>query len=423
VRHAVSSSPTVRAALALLAAGALSACGNRAREVGGRQVDCTICHNAPPVTGAHLAHSAVPPDAYGSTAVTADLLPADTATYAFGCGNCHPIAAGLHGSHLVDLSAAGAPAGSIKSKNGPAAAFNETTKTCRDVYCHSSGQANPIFVATPAWDSGATLGCDGCHPNPPNRTVDGAGVEYGNGHVNQMDFAADRIATGHFGGLPAALHEGSAHGGGYGTQFGGDSAAPITCQTCHFDTATATYTRPSGSGFYYWNPDGTYDLDPADPAYVSGALALSCADCHTATPPAGQRVNPYFHVNGRRDVSFDRRTSLSISGTLTLPGGADAPTKPYWYTRATTNQALNPYSLVGNAVAGSDVAGLALDGTTLSLDLRDASWNAGARTCSSVACHLNLLTAGSPAAAWGGVRVAADGSLDGMANCAICHAQ
>ncbi len=42
-------------------------------------------------------------------------------------------------------------------------------RTCSGIYCHSSGQATPAYVAaTPAWDAPGALRCDGCHANPPN---------------------------------------------------------------------------------------------------------------------------------------------------------------------------------------------------------------------------------------------------------------
>jgi predicted CxxxxCH...CXXCH cytochrome family protein len=375
---------------------------------------CTGCHAAPPATGAHLAHVVSEPGGYGQTSGT----PIGAAGYDFGCGNCHSLDAANHMSAAVDLSPTGAPAGSLKALNDPAAAYDPVAGTCTSVYCHSSGQVNPAFVASPAWTTGTSPGCGGCHGNPPNYPNGGAGSATANSHVGLLAFSGELIATGHFAGLPAALHQGSAHGGGIGSQFAGDSAAPITCQACHFDTVDPTFSPVSG--FYYWNPDGAFDVSPSTP----GTIVVDCATCHSTTPPAGRRVVTFLHVNGSRDVSFDRRQA--ITGTPTLPGSPNDPTLPYWYTRATTNKDGQPSAIVSDAVAASVVPGIDLKGTTLELDLSAATWNAD-KSCSSVACHLNRLQAGSPAIRWGdfaeldSVTGQPTGRIDPAAVCTVCH--
>ena len=54
------------------------------------------------------------------------------------------------------LFEATAPAGSVKSKN-VGASFNTPAATCSGVYCHGGSGA------TPAWNSGSAIGCNGCH--------------------------------------------------------------------------------------------------------------------------------------------------------------------------------------------------------------------------------------------------------------------
>ncbi|MGB8932876.1 MAG: CxxxxCH/CxxCH domain-containing protein [Anaeromyxobacteraceae bacterium] len=366
---------------------------------------CTCCHGGPPTTGAHGAHVTSEPAAYGE----ASLTPTTATSYDFGCGSCHPLSAASHLNGTVDvtLDLPGAPAGSLRGLNDPAAAYDQVAGTCSGVYCHSTGQASPGYRTSPAWTSGSKLGCDGCHANPPNYKSGGAGAATANGHVGRFTFATDVIAAGHFAGLPAALHQGSAHGGGIDTQFAGDSAAPITCQTCHYATANPANTGPSG--FYYLDTTGTYD--EADAAGT--AIVIACAGCHdggAGSPAQGAgSVVPHFHVNGVRDVAFDPRTSLTVTTGMTLPGSPDAPTRPYWYTRATTNNISGTNSSVAINIAS--LTGGVLDGSTFSLEVSSAGWDPSTKTCSGVACHLNA--ANRPAIQWG----------EPFGTCSVCHAK
>jgi predicted CxxxxCH...CXXCH cytochrome family protein len=418
MRHATPSRPALLAAL--VASVLLAACGSSRMVNGTVDGGCTSCHGAPPADRGHQIHAAAAGVAsYGDTRFTADYLAPATTTYAFGCGNCHPLDLSAHAVHtggspspvaILDLSPVGAPAGSLRARNDPAASYDAGLKTCAGVYCHSTGQEAPAFVDSPAWDGPAVPGparCAGCHGNPPNYPSGAAGSATANGHVALRTEGPADFAVGHFGGLPSVDHEGSAHGGGTGTQFAGDSAAPITCQTCHYRTADPANTGPSG--FYYLDTSGTYGVGPA-----YAGVFVDCIACHDGggTSPA-QGVGsamPYFHVNGKRDVDFDPRTSLTVSAGMTLPSGADLPTRPYWYTRATTNKDGGPITWVADSVAASTVAGI--DGTTLSLQIRDASWDATTKTCSNVACHLN-------AAARTAVQSIQWGEPPG--SCAICH--
>jgi predicted CxxxxCH...CXXCH cytochrome family protein len=383
--------------------------------VGGKHLNgaidggCTSCHAAPPATGAHLAHAAADAVSYGDTRGTSAFRDPTTVTYAFGCGNCHPLSLANHlnGTVNVTLDPAGAPAGSLRSFNDPAAAYDPVAKTCSGVYCHSSGQANPGYVGSPGWTSGSKLGCNGCHANPPNYVSGAAGSASANGHVGRFTFNANVIASGHFAGLPAALHQGSAHGGGIGTQFAGDSAAPITCQTCHYRTADPGNTGPSG--FYYLDTSGLYDQAGA----TGTAMVVACASCHdggVGSPAQGTgSVMPYFHVNGARDVAFDARLDLVTLAGIALPTGTDRPTRPYWYTRATTDNISGiPSPVVQNLAS---LTGGTLDGTTYSLDLSGAAWDPTSKSCSGVACHLNA--ANRAPIQWG----------EPFGTCSVCHNQ
>jgi predicted CxxxxCH...CXXCH cytochrome family protein len=383
---------------------------------------CACCHGAPPATGAHLAHATSLPTAYGVDSKTADTLNAAATTYDFGCGSCHPTELSKHTTGLVDLSPLNATAGSLKARNAVGAAYNATNKSCDGVYCHSSGQQTPAFVASPGWFSGATLGCGGCHDNPPKYVNGGAGTATANSHVALvLESDAKTYETGHFGGFPAAFHAGSFHGLSY------DDSSPITCQTCHYDSVDPANAGPSG--FYYLDTGGSYDLGGTGDFNIGAIIfpVYACTNCHNGAPPAptaqGGRARPYSHVNGTRDVAFDRRPDFSTAtGTLSLPASPNTPTRPYWYTRATTNNSSGAAS-PAMAVIGTSTDAV-LDGTTISMRLGTASWNAASQTCSSVVCHFARMAPASQPLRWGEFGLPPDAynaTLDGSAVCSTCH--
>jgi predicted CxxxxCH...CXXCH cytochrome family protein len=85
------------------------------------------------------------------------------------------------------------------------------------------------------------------------------------------------------------------------------------------------------------------------------------------------------HVNGRRDVVFDPRTTLpEIPG---VPAAPNTPTQPYWITTASP--------------AFPWPADATWNGTTLSFDLAGSSYDPQTKTCYDVGCHV----AGTPV--WG----------------------
>jgi predicted CxxxxCH...CXXCH cytochrome family protein len=171
------------------------------------------------------------------------------------------------------------------------------------------------------------------------------------------------------------------------TRFSED-AAPITCQTCHFETADPAAAGPSG--FYWLDTTGDYVLP-------GGRLGYACARCHTGepgAPPVGAgRVRALTHVNGRRDVVFDPR--LALPALAWLPAAPHTPTRPYWVTASPFE-----FELPLDAT---------LNGTTMSLHLGNASYDPATKTCSGVACHLGE----SAAVVWGG--------LNGWGACLNCH--
>ena len=364
---------------------------------GGGGLGCGLCHGAPPDTGAHRLHAGgvVASDlVYGDLRVREDLAaPGDG--YAFGCGHCHPIDPALHladvgGDGLADvvLAPPSPPVAGddLKSRNAQGAAYDPVAKTCSGVACHSSGQSTPAYVTTPPWDSPpGVLGCDGCHADPPRYPSGGPGAADANSH---LQLQADGYEWGHSGGLPGPWH-GSKHGFSP-TASPPVDAAPITCQACHAGSVDlAAGAGPSGA--YWLDTTGLYTLP-------GGLLAYACGDCHggaAGAPPTGAgRANPLRHVNGRRDVMFDARTTLPELPWLA--GTGLAPTRPYWAS--------------GNVTVPAGAPGVEIAGGTVSIHLADATWDPATKTCSNVGCHL-----AQTSVVWGAPHLGFDA-------CNACHA-
>jgi predicted CxxxxCH...CXXCH cytochrome family protein len=405
--------------LALAAVSALAAaCSeSRSREVIGLAQHCDGCHAAPPATGAHLVHanpSSPKAFVYGSLHVLEDVAEVGGAVdrYDFGCGNCHPLDLARHYAHTgapgvaeVVLDPAGAPSGTLKARNAPGAAYDPATGTCSGVACHSSGQASPTYVRTPPWTSPAgTLGCDGCHGNPPRYPSGGAGAPDANSHVG-LDVEGGTTAWefGHFAGLPGPNH-GSKHGGG-GTPnpVAFNVASPITCQACHFETVDPANVLPDGA--FYFDATGVYSIAGGDAGRVDTAQwqDSQCVTCHQAPDRGRGRALPLRHVNGRRDVDFDPRTSIPTPVLFPAVVGA-APLRPYYMT---LSGRIPSFDLAPATCATSPVpsCGVATDvavrdfvdvdpsnalsaGQLLTLTLTHARYDPQTKTCSSVACHL-----------------------------------
>ncbi len=249
---------------------------------------CDACHGAPPLTGAHATHAGTGGVGYGLTGSFAT-----DADYQYGCGECHPTDAGQHqnGSVDVDLSPAGATVGSLKSHNGPAAAY--TGGACNNVYCHSGIQVTSgpvgsylvdgngnyifdehgnltydpytvtetrIFRTTSAWNGGQIADCVSCHEFPLLTAV--PNVEAGVGSSHQ--WIGDQ---------------------GYGNLHAWNmSFAPLSCRTCHYGEITEANT---------WSRDAA-DVTTYDPVSLASRI---------------------MHVNGQRDVIFDTVNDIAYSGS------------------------------------------------------------------------------------------------------------
>ena len=397
--------------------------------------DCTFCHWYPtstsrPATGAHSAHYGLSgPGAitgYGDLTTLQDAYPSAAPTeapnaYAFGCGNCHPIDAGEHSLNggspapKVVLYESSAPGGSLKGRNTATAAYDPATKTCSGAYCHSSGQQNPTFATTPAWDSGTHLACNGCHANPPRYGSGGVGTATANSH---LQFSSDAASPwGHYAFVMTERRY-TQHGRGIARDFlTGQTvysdAAPITCQTCHFDTTDPSSTGPSG--FYWLDTTGDYALLPN--AWNYAYVCTACHSAASATAPVGQgRVLPLRHVNGSRDVQFDSRTGDPGASWVPAPS---TPVRPYWFTQGSTTSAW--WSSTNRNLVG----------TTSQFDLSPARYDPVQKTCTNVTCHMaqgnTSYTGTTPATRfevlrWGApYYVSTNDPATGRTTCTACH--
>lgn len=268
---------------------------------------CDSCHGAPPLTGAHARHTGPSGVGYGLVGSFAT-----TDSYQFGCGECHPADSALHQNGTVEvvLSSAGAPAGSLKIQNAPAASY--TGGSCGGVYCHSGievtsgpvglpltdGSGNYIldshgnltydpymvtearqYQTTPLWDGGSITTCTACHPFPLTTSSPAVEAAVGSGHQWVDEYG--------YGNLHA-----------YNMSFD-----PLSCRTCHYGEITQANT---------WTRDGM-DVTTYNPAPLASYIT---------------------HANGQREVVFDTVNPI-VYDTYGGPVTYDLSTAAYLPTERT----------------------------------------------------------------------------------------
>jgi predicted CxxxxCH...CXXCH cytochrome family protein len=366
-------------------------CHASTNPIWGQTLGCDGCHGFPPATGAHLAHIESAGllagiTGYG-TPVAAWYGDASNATnYALGCGNCHP---GSNASHMtstasltVSMYEAGAPGGSLKSRNATTAAYSNLfsgTGKCSAVYCHGSGSKTATSVASavsPSWNSNADAyalsnglagRCGICHGNPPQYASAGTGTVGSNSHYNATAF------MGKEGGHGVTIHFDNVYNRVTGTGLltrnsttesshgNSGSSTTMLCSVCHAATASSI------------TPD-TYSMNTS--------TLFRCTGCHNNTTPtkttSGAIADKAKHVNGQADVAF---ASINFKSKAQL---RNVPTTTQW-TR-----------MIGYNSAG------AYDQTTSALN--SGSYNTTTKTCTTD-CHM------SNAATWG----------DTTVTCNSCH--
>ncbi len=266
--------------------------------------DCNGCHESPPNTPSHLKHfsGTASQAVYGSTSTAT----ANATGYLFNCGNCHPIDRTKHRNGIVEVELynAGAPAGSIKARPDNASAvytrvgarlsdgrgYPYYNGTCNNVYCHSYNSwttpggvppytsyssyrpANLVetrMYKTVTW-GGPSLGCTGCHENPP-RSYASAGNDGGAGNSHSWIDAGggENLHTYNMGYRPG-----------------------LSCTTCHNDTVKAL-NAISYNKTIFNNKTTVFTQYSAVPITNFGR-----------------------HVNGKVDVAFDKDRRITYSSSF-----------------------------------------------------------------------------------------------------------
>ncbi|NVN98888.1 MAG: CxxxxCH/CxxCH domain-containing protein [Geobacteraceae bacterium] len=234
--------------------------------------DCSGCHGGnrtsryPIATAAHTAH--INNDAVIGVSLSCTECHAKTVSADRTVQNRR-----LHVNRLKDYS--GASAGQ----------YDSAAKVCNNLYCHSNGKTGTsvaLYQTPPAWNSGITLGCNGCH---------GTGTPEG-----APDYASGAAAS-----ATANSHPGHASANRV--------AANISCTVCHYETAASgsalrTDQNPSrhinkNSADVYFNQSGSYsgagkscttiychssglpfDKTASYKQVIWGDASLTCSSCH-----------------------------------------------------------------------------------------------------------------------------------------------
>ena len=273
---------------------------------------------------------------------------------------------------------------------------------CQNVYCHSDGKGTT--VTTPAWSTGATLNCGGCHGGGAASGMPNTGA-----HAKHMTTAAN--------------------GGGIG------------CYMCHNSTITATGTisspadhinrssTPVGGGA--WNSIGV-SFQPNTPGAgqcstvschgngtspAAWGTPLDCEGCHpSATLSAGHAVHIGDLLSAKTVRMYNYTANKSTGSETGTWSGANS------YRFGCTN--CHPKGLAShmNGVVEVD---LQADATGESGSLKRLNPSAptpainGSKQCLNIYCHSNgyatgLVFATTPS--WGSSFASAGGD-----KCAKCH--
>jgi predicted CxxxxCH...CXXCH cytochrome family protein len=261
--------------------------------------------------------------------------------------------------------------------------YNSATKVCSNLYCHSSGQAKPVFrnmTGTKSWASTATLSCNGCHgygpgafapvagePNYISGSI-GSGTEnshqkhtvganmqdsrgcakchrltadkaaagklrdYSSAHLNSsrdVSFAVLGNFSGHYSSATKTCSNTYCHSGST-IQWG--TRGPLACNSCHKADATL-----AGAHNKHWQSVGSYPTSYTGKPGNSGDAGnyrFECASCHGgshANGPAatenGAAAEVFFSYSGAvRLGSYSYGATRVLDGTLSWSNGSCSAT-------------------------------------------------------------------------------------------------
>lgn len=258
---------------------------------------CDTCHKQEKLSGKHQAHLGA----------------------SLSCANCHKTATSnnaiadylLHLNGKVDVD--------VKSSLNPDGHYESTSKTCSDVYCHSDGK-NPDGKGTIKWtDTG--VGCNTCHDV---KTLSGAhprhlevGKTCGDCHKMSVNSPGAPDPLLHLNGKVDVTFDLSGL-----NPKGSYDALSKTCSGlyCHSDGKT-----PDAEGSQIWAAKKLDCKSCHQPDTLSGKhdrhtnlYGFDCAECHKNVVKGenDKLVDPLLHVNGIKDVSFEK-SPLNPSGQYT----------------------------------------------------------------------------------------------------------
>jgi predicted CxxxxCH...CXXCH cytochrome family protein len=355
---------------------------------------CSGCHGgdassaAPVATGKHPAH-------INNAAVLGTN---------FGCADCHAKTVSSNSAIANKLNHVNKFKDYSGVRAGGSSHYNPTTKSCSNLYCHSSGRGG--YVNPPAWNSTATLGCNGCHgttttTGAPDYANGGAATVSANNHARHVSSAADcdKCHTSTTTNGTSIKAGGTLHINGnidvtFNTAKAGTGAAwngatmtcsttychgstspvwgatlPTDCTGCHGGTSSSSapmatnahgthITKAYGPGTYLGSTIAScqtchvYSSTQPDPRHANGVVDLitgtgsACANCHPGTVPTwtvGTRLNC---------------TDCHAATPSTLPNGLAAPYKGNFTTTghgqfAASNQCTTCHDANSAHIAGS----------------------------------------------------------------------
>jgi predicted CxxxxCH...CXXCH cytochrome family protein len=278
---------------------------------------CSVCHGAPPPTGAHVAHARK-----------------------YDCTACH-----LMPTRWSDVGHLFAADGSVIPR--ARVTFGALAKQhagpgwdgvrCSGTYCHGD--------ATPAWNGGpAEAACGSCHRIPPvGHASNRCGDCHGRVADNQARVLVDtlhvdgQLSLGDDSGTCLSCHP--SPGGAHASHMLAPHQlrGPIGCNECHvvptaidspghIDQSRAPVFPPgsgvlarAGGAMPRWDGTrcaGTYCHGDATPTWVPGNGAASCGACH-GVPPA---TAAHDGVTSLADCVRCHRTTIDASGALIVGG-------------------------------------------------------------------------------------------------------
>lgn len=431
-------------------------------------MDCTSCHNMPPL-------DSKPPKATKKDPFTG-AVPGNHETHAGStvgsCVSCHgDTVTGFNNSHRnksIELrETMGYSRGFVNQTSVPPNPMG----TCSTVSCHSDGKGN--YRATPAWGDLTPPDCSSCHGMAPSTgSHNTPGSKHGNyygtsdsscavchsDHVSESKPFAHATSAGRrsidvrfasggtFAGNQCSGLYCHSNGQGTAVPVTWGSSLPADCSGCHGNAATGGLSGRHAKHVNNVKLGTSYGCVECHANTVDGDFNVSKTENHVnaminySGAKAGRLAvtcsNVYCHSDGKgnmKSLAADSWENGTISdcrgchGSDTVPEfTASAAGEPNYFSGAAGSETANSHKKhVGAAGAATCVDchsttttnGTTLIGATHTDGIIDVAaslakpFDVNGKTCSNISCHKGgTIIPSAPAATWGG-------TLD----CAGCH--